>query len=253
MKHCPKCNRTYADDNQRFCLDDGTLLIARSPTPNYGAPTVLMTQKPTVPHPQPPVATFDRKPVKLRRQLWPMVVGLAALLLSILIVSGWWFSARAGDELLYQTKNDNPVRMRVLLFLGADVNARDAVGSTPLSGAAWRGQTDAVKILLSHGADANARNRSNETPLILAAKEGHTEILRLLLDKNPDVNARDSDGWTCLMWASWGGHADTVKLLLSTGIRAGSQNNRGETAQTLAYKQQHYDIASWIAKETSLR
>src|SRR4051812_36084002 len=28
MKQCPSCNRTYSDDAQSFCLDDGTPLIA---------------------------------------------------------------------------------------------------------------------------------------------------------------------------------------------------------------------------------
>ena len=251
MKHCPQCNRTYADESQRYCLDDGTVLVAQTRSPNYDAqPTLLLPQQRTAPRqkPAPTVPSFDREPVK-RRQLWPMAVGLLSLGLAILLVGGWWFSARAGDELLYQTRYDHTVRMRLLLLVGANVNVRDGSESTPLMGAAWRGQTDAVKILLANGADANARNKLNETPLILAAKEGNTDIVRLLLDKNPDLNAKDSDGWTCLMWASWGGHADTVKLLLSTGIRVGAQNNRGETAQTLATKKSHYDIAGLLAKE----
>lgn len=31
MKHCPKCNRTYADDNQKFCTNDGGLLVDGAP------------------------------------------------------------------------------------------------------------------------------------------------------------------------------------------------------------------------------
>ncbi|HKO99470.1 MAG TPA: hypothetical protein VJU86_20890 [Pyrinomonadaceae bacterium] len=31
MKSCPKCNRTYPDDHQKFCTFDGGLLIAASP------------------------------------------------------------------------------------------------------------------------------------------------------------------------------------------------------------------------------
>lgn len=30
MKRCPKCNREYADESMRFCLDDGSLLSARN-------------------------------------------------------------------------------------------------------------------------------------------------------------------------------------------------------------------------------
>jgi hypothetical protein len=31
MKRCPTCNRTYADDGQRFCLDDGATLLEDAP------------------------------------------------------------------------------------------------------------------------------------------------------------------------------------------------------------------------------
>jgi hypothetical protein len=30
MKRCPKCNRTYANDTQKFCTKDGTGLVAQS-------------------------------------------------------------------------------------------------------------------------------------------------------------------------------------------------------------------------------
>jgi len=146
----------------------------------------------------------------------------------------------------YQTRHDHTVKMRLLLLLGADANAKDETESTPLMGAAWRGQTDAVKMLLEHGANLNARNKSGETPLILAAKEGHTEIIRLLLDRNPDVNAKDNDGWTCLMWAAWNGYTETVKMLLNTGVRVSARNNAGETAEFLAAKKLHSDIAALL-------
>ncbi len=252
MKHCPKCNRKYADDSQRFCLDDGTVLVIEIRAPAYEAQPTLRMQPQTAPRsrPAPTVPSVEKEP-SARRQLWPLLVGLAALGFAILLITGWWFSARSGDELLYQTRYDNTGRMRLLLLLGANANARDATESTPLIGAAWRGQTDAVKLLLGNGADINARNIRNETPLILAAKEGHSDIVRMLLDKNPDLNAKDINGWTSLMWAAWGGYLDTTKLLLSTGIRVGARNNSGETAQSLAAKRSHYDVAMLLDKADS--
>jgi len=251
MKRCPQCDRSYPDHSQRYCLDDGAVLVSLADEPGYNAQPTLRIPPPqeTARRQQPPptIPSFEKEPAK-QRQRWPLLVGLTAFGLAVLLICGWWLSARAGDELLYQTRYDNTGRMRVLLLLGADVNQRDSGESTALMGAAWRGQTDAVKLLLANSADANARNLPNETPLILAAKEGHTGIVRLLLDKNPDVNAKDSDGWTCLMWAAWGGHTDTVKLLLSTGIKVEAQNNLGETAQTLASKKSHPDIVVLLAR-----
>ncbi|MEK6334233.1 MAG: ankyrin repeat domain-containing protein [Acidobacteriota bacterium] len=246
MKVCPKCKREYSDDNLRFCLDDGVLLETRTAVASDVQPT-LRIQPQTVPRPKPPttVPSVEPKPA-VRRQLWPMVIGFSALALAVLLIGGWWISTHSDSELLYQTRNDHTVKMRLLLMLGANVNAKDETDSTPLMGAAWRGQSDAAKMLLEHSANLNARNKSGETPLILAAKEGRSEIVRLLLDRNPDLNAKDNDGWTCLMWAAWNGHTDTVKLLLNTGVRVTAKNNLGETAEFLATKKLHYDIATLL-------
>lgn len=249
MKVCPKCKRDYPDDDLRYCLDDGVLLETRTVAGSAKAePTLRMPSPspPTAPRPKPATTVPSFEPKPTRRQLWPMVIGFSALALAVLLIAGWWISAHSDSELLYQTRHDHTVKMRLLLLLGANANAKDETDSTPLMGAAWRGQIDAVKMLLDHGANLNARNKSGETPLILAAKEGHSEIVRLLIDRNPDLNAKDNDGWTCLMWAGWNGHTDTVKVLLTTGVRVGAKNNLGETAENLAAKKLHYDIAVLI-------
>jgi hypothetical protein len=43
MKICPRCQKTYTDDNLNFCLDDGVVLQQASPAPPE---TVLMNQPP---------------------------------------------------------------------------------------------------------------------------------------------------------------------------------------------------------------
>lgn len=57
-----------------------------------------------------------------------------------------------------------------LILHGADVNASDRNGWTPLHTAAYHGQDEIVRILLSSHADVNALNKGLETPLHLAAK-----------------------------------------------------------------------------------
>jgi flagellar basal body-associated protein FliL len=59
MKRCPKCNRTYPDDNQKFCTVDGGLLIGDKPfDPNA---TIQGTSAPLATPPPPPKP--DRKPL----------------------------------------------------------------------------------------------------------------------------------------------------------------------------------------------
>lgn len=56
-------------------------------------------------------------------------------------------------------------RIGVLLELGADVSASDSRGNTPLFGAARVGHVQNARLLIEHGADPNARNRAGLTPL----------------------------------------------------------------------------------------
>lgn len=251
MKLCPKCNREYPDDGLRYCLDDGAALVGKATSLSSDAQPTLHLQPQTTPRPKAntTASNFEPKPAA-RRQLWPMIVGFSALALAVLLIAGWWLRARADSELLYQTRYDHTIKVRLLLFFGADANAKDETQSTPLMGAAWRSQTDAVKVLLDHGANLNARNQDGSTPLILAAKAGNTGIVKLLLERNPDLNARDNDGWTCLMWAAWNGQTETVRLLLTTGVRVKTKNNLGETAEFLANKKLKPDIVKMLSTAT---
>src|SRR5689334_8380494 len=62
------------------------------------------------------------------------------------------------------------------------------------------GNTDMVRSLLSSpGADVNARDDRGSTPLLEAARYGHNDISRLLIAAGADVKAKDHDGKTALM------------------------------------------------------
>jgi hypothetical protein len=43
MKHCPSCQRTYADDSLTFCLEDGTALLSASSGSTDPAATLIMS------------------------------------------------------------------------------------------------------------------------------------------------------------------------------------------------------------------
>ena len=57
--------------------------------------------------------------------------------------------------------------VKALIKGGANIEARDDVGATPLHNAAW-GETSIVKVLIEAGADVEARDNDGNTPLYLA-------------------------------------------------------------------------------------
>jgi ankyrin repeat protein len=67
-----------------------------------------------------------------------------------------------------------------------------------LNVASIAGDLDVVKAVLGKGADVNAKDHDGSTPLIYAAELGHLDLLKVLLANGADVNARRNDGSTAL-------------------------------------------------------
>lgn len=80
------------------------------------------------------------------------------------------------------------------------------------------GNTDMVKSLLSSpGADVNATDERGNTPLLEAARYGHDDICRVLIAAGANLKAKDKDGKTALMLAVQGNHDEVVRVLKQAG------------------------------------
>jgi len=119
--------------------------------------------------------------------------------------------------------------VEVLLDKGADLNAKNLLGNTPLHLAASRSQKDMAEILITRGADLEAKNRFVKTPLHLAASRSQKDMAEILLKNGADLEAKDINGNTPLHIAAFYSHIDVVKVLLKNRVDIEAQNNNRRT------------------------
>ena len=65
---------------------------------------------------------------------------------------------------------------------------------TPLHIAAWNNKIEAVAALISHGADVNARDKYGLTPLMRASYWGYAKVVEALLDAGADKELKATSG-----------------------------------------------------------
>jgi ankyrin repeat protein len=106
----------------------------------------------------------------------------------------------------------------LLITAGADVNARDEKGFTPLYIACgFTGSEDLVISLISHGADVKIKSNGDATPLHAAAHKGLIEVMQYLLSAGAEVNAVTKSGKTPLKLAMDNKKTQAAEFLLLNG------------------------------------
>jgi|GEM_PF-2769794 len=91
--------------------------------------------------------------------------------------------------------NNNEDEIANLLSQGADVNAKNLLGNTPLHTAISLGLEDVVGQLLSNSKIiCDAIDDRERTPLHCAIKKGNLKIVNLLINSGANVNTQDKYG-----------------------------------------------------------
>jgi ankyrin repeat protein len=130
---------------------------------------------------------------------------------------------------------------------GANPNARNAKGDTPLMLALRRNDLNAAVILIKAGSSLFVSNADNISPLsvIFTMEPG----ARNKLFAAAGVNNSDFTGETLLHYAVRANNKDAVADLISLGADRGAQNRKGETPLDLAQAKGYQEIASLLANK----
>jgi len=139
-----------------------------------------------------------------------------------------------GDTALMSAVDDIDI-LKVLIDAGADVNARNEFGVTPIMYAAVRYDSqEAIPLLVRAGADVNAADRDGRTALMFAAVDGREDLVRALLDAGADPTARDSENMSVWAFAAQSEDEEVIRMIEAAGALPERELKAAETAQEVS-------------------
>jgi ankyrin repeat protein len=160
------------------------------------------------------------------------------------------------QELFEAAAESNLPEVSRLLSVGADIEAKDSDGDTPLIVASIRGRVHVLQALREHGADFEATNNNGLTPLHSACLNGQ---LAVVIELSPNdstgkrksraganIEAKNDTGDTPLIYAAMMGHSPIVKALLAVGANILAANNQGLLPIHAAVKFRRPEVAKYL-------
>jgi ankyrin repeat protein len=142
-----------------------------------------------------------------------------------------------------------------LVDVGAEVNAEDACGDTPLLCAIYkRSLCDAedprlVQLLIDAGSSIEHANSSCMRPLLLAARNGYPRCIEVLVRAGADLEARGEKGRTALCYAVEFGEVEAACSLLRAGAEVNCRDDLSLTPLMLASFRQDSEIVELLLSE----
>lgn len=156
--------------------------------------------------------------------------------------------------LLLAVRGNHIQAAQSLINAGANVNAQDHMQDSPFLYAGAAGQTMIVLMCMRAGADYKVYNRYGGSALIPACERGHVATVKALLtDKNFPVDHINRLGWTGLLEAvilSDGGpnHVEIARLLLAAGANVNLADKDGVTPLAHARQKKQKEMAALLEK-----
>ena len=143
--------------------------------------------------------------------------------------------------------NGRAAVVKTLLGAGADPNAALWSGETMLMTCARTGNAEAVSALVAAGAEVNrAEPAEHQTALMWAVSERHAAVAHVLVEHGADVTARSRRGFTPLLFAAREGDLDSARLLVNAGASPADEALSGASALVIATTRGHPALARWL-------
>ena len=131
--------------------------------------------------------------------------------------------------------NNYPEIAQLLIDAGADIEAKNKYGSTPLHNAAGNGNIDAMRILLQAGADPNARNKNGSTAFRGAVSHAFIPDYDEGKEFYEDYTAEDFAREKAKSKQSLIDSLTMLKLLIEYGADPHAVDNEGNNARDSLY------------------
>lgn len=121
--------------------------------------------------------------------------------------------------LMKMVKQSTENGVRMLLEAGADTSMRiPTSGNTALHIAVTNSNRPAImQLLLRHGANKEQKDAAGFTPLILAASNNCGALVKFLVERGANIEAKDNNGHTALMNSTSNSKGSQIAMLLKNG------------------------------------
>lgn len=146
--------------------------------------------------------------------------------------------ARAGANfanLMLYAYQKNSIGVSAMLRAGVNPKQKDTNGNTALIVAAAQGDIQSFKDLVAYGADINAQNKQGMTPLLYALTSNNRDMVKEILSiEDTDINISNVLGQSPLYWAAYMGDDIVVNALLTMGADYNKKTANNQTALDIA-------------------
>ena len=137
---------------------------------------------------------------------------------------------------------------------GVDIGAPISRGDTPLMLAAEQGAMDVLRALVAKGADANATDADGFTPLHPAITRKQQAATLYLINEAPgvDIDALDPHKQTALLLAASVGQMAVVKALVAKGADVEAKNQSNGGPLHAAIQKGRDEVALYLVEEAGV-